>query len=81
MAKKSKKESYKIQESTSVEAPKMEEAPKIEEAPKTEDKIFIKPACECRTPFGIFKRNEFVGVSKEVVEHLEKYGIKFERAN
>lgn len=75
MAKKSKKESYKIQESASVEAPKMEEAP------KTEDKIFIKPACECRTPFGTFKRNEFVGVSKEVVEHLEKYGIKFERAN
>lgn len=75
MAKKSKKESYKIQESASVEAPK------TEEPPKTEDKIFIKPACECRTPFGTFKRNEFVGVSKEVVEHLEKYGIKFERAN
>lgn len=75
MAKKSKKESYKIQESASVEAPKMEEAP------KTEDKIFIKPACECRTPFGIFEKDKFVGVSKEVVDHLSQFGIKFERAN
>ena len=75
MAKKSKKESSKIQESTSVEAPK------TEEAPKGEDKFFIKPFCKCITPYGIFEKDKFVAVSKEIMDHLAKHGIKFERAN
>lgn len=75
MAKKSKKESLKIQENTSVEASK------IEEAPKTEDKFFIKPACRCITPFGTFEAGSFVAVDKKTLDHFEKHGLKFERAN
>lgn len=72
MAKKDKKE-FKSQETTSAEALK-------KEAPK-EEKLFIKPFCKCITPFGTFEKDKFIAVSKEIVDHLETHGIKFERAN
>ena len=75
MAKKTKKESYKVQESISVEASK------TEEAPKAEDKFYIKPFCKCITPYGIFEKDKFISVSKEIMDHLSEHGIKFERAN
>lgn len=82
MAKKSKKESSKIQEISSIEeAPKAQEVSLVEEAPKPEGKFFIKPACRCITPFGAFEAGSFIAVSKEVLDHLEKHGIIFERAN
>lgn len=78
MAKKSKKESSKIQESTSITSTSTSIS---EEAPKDESKFFIKPFCKCITPYGVFEKDKFVAVSKEIMDHLAKHGIKFERAN
>lgn len=68
MAKKKEKKLVEIQD-----------APVVME--KTEEKFFIKPSCKCITPFGVLEKDKFVSVSKEQLDHLEKLGIKIERAN
>ena len=47
-----------------------------------EAEFFVKPLTRLVTPFGDFEANgKFIKVSKELMDHIEKFQLPVERAN